>query len=86
MSSKKANPQASDDVIQVRIAFDLKTNKLTLLSKANTTILLGILETAKMLVMEQQILIKLSLKSGEKPGDVIAPATSGQMPRTEVTK
>ena len=51
----KENPQTSDDVIQIKIAFDIKTNRLTMNSKAPTTLLLGILETAKMIIIQNQV-------------------------------
>ena len=70
--SEKENPQ-TEDVIVIRIAYDMKTNALTMNAKCPTTMMLGILETAKMFVFRNQVLETLKMEAERSR---IVPATT----------
>jgi len=69
----KENPQTSDDMVHVKIAFDLKTSQCTLSSKCPTVMLLGIIETAKSIVIQQQVMATLKAMAARPQ---IVPATA----------
>jgi hypothetical protein len=72
--SEKENPQ-TEDVIQVTIQFDMKTNGLKMKAECPTTVLLGILETAKMMVFRAQVVEFLKLDELRKQASIeIVPA------------
>ena len=77
----KENPQTSDDVLHVKIAYDMRTGQCTMTSKCPTIMLFGILEVAKSIVIQNQTVSRIvasAAASGDKPA--IVPATAGQMP------
>ena len=59
----ESGPKDDGNVIQVRIAFDMKTNTITLSSKAPAVLLFGILEQAKATVIQKQIEAQAALAS-----------------------
>jgi len=67
----ESNPKEDGNTIQVRIAFNMRTNTLTLTSMAPAVLLLGILEQAKATVIEKQIEVHFE----SKRQGLVAPTT-----------
>jgi len=78
--SEKENPQTDDDVLHVKIAFDMKTNALTLSSKCPTVMLLGVLESAKSIVIQNQIFQRLEAMAKVAPASRIVLASGLELP------
>jgi len=74
VANKEGNPQTADHIIQVRIAFDLSSNTITLTSTAPAVMLFGILEQAKVTIIQKQIEAQMAAKK------IVAPTPA------EVTK
>jgi len=73
------NSEASaDDCVGISIVYNMKTNTISLNSKAPTVMLLGIMEQAKQAIMKQQVINEVMNEivkaAGKAPA--IVPATS----------
>lgn len=70
--------ETESDLIDVRLVYNLKTNTLSMKTSAPTVMLYGILEMAKSVIQERQILNKLNQLAAEAQarGPQIIPANS----------